>query len=196
VRISNLAELGCLDLAPLAEIPLNFLDEVVQANRLSGTRVKLAKLRDVGILEIKIPLKLFSDDRDDDISWTILADRDNQLVPNLDSEYGGAQLDIETWGDGEIVIHGDINLEYSAFPTMRKIQDAFPENRWKEAMGGGTIGEYEEWLANGKEFTAMQKKAVKFGRKKPGKDTAKARKAVIDPAFYAVYRAGKDIKRS
>ena len=31
---------------------------------------------------------------------------------------------------------------------------------------------------------------------KPGKDTTKTRRTVIDPAFYAVGRAGKDIKRS
>jgi hypothetical protein len=153
----------------------------------------LAALREVGILEVTIPMKLFSGRQDDDVAWTVLADRDNPLVPNIDA--GNAQLDIEDW-DGRLVIHGDINLEYSAFPTMKKIQDAFLENKWKEAMGGGTVGEYEEWLANGKKFTAMQKRAVKFGRKKPGKDTTKARTAVIDPAFYAVGRAGKDIKRS
>ncbi|MEX2729367.1 MAG: hypothetical protein Q6353_019075 [Candidatus Sigynarchaeum springense] len=146
----------------------------------------LAKLRDIGILEVTIPLKLFSRDNDDDISWTILADRDNPLVPDLDSEYGGAQLDIETWQNGETVIHGGINLEYSAFPTMKKIRDAFPASKWEEAMGGDTAGEFEEWLNNGMRFTARQKKAVKFGRKKPGKDTRKARKEIIDPAFAAL----------
>ncbi len=173
----------------------------------------IAKLRDVGILEVRIPLRLFSDDRDDDVAWAILADRDNSLVPNLDSEYGCAQLDIETWGNGEIVIHGDINLEYSAFPTMKKIQDAFQGLKWEEVMGGGTTREFEEWLGNGMKYTARQEKAVKFEQKKPGKDTVQARKEVIDPAFATLnppvqggrssetpgdlpHRARKDIKRS
>jgi hypothetical protein len=146
----------------------------------------LAKLLDAGIMEVRIPLKIFSGIRDDAISWTVLADKDNQLVPNFDSEFGNDQMDIKTMDDGTIAIHGDINLEYSAFPTMKKIQDAFPGCTWEEMIGGNTTQEFSEWLENGMKYTRRQKKTIKFGQQRQGKNTKKARKSVIDPAFAAL----------
>jgi hypothetical protein len=143
----------------------------------------VSTLRGVGILDVKIPLGIISGKHHDDATWDVLADRDNQLVPNMDSEYGCAQLDIIELETGMVEIHGGINLEYSAFPTLKKIQDAFPGRSWEEVTGGSTTVEFEEWVKNGMVFTNRQKKAIKFDRKKPGKDTRTIRKKFLDPLF-------------
>jgi hypothetical protein len=134
----------------------------------------IAKLKEIGIIEVS---------ENPDSKYPFLADRDNLMVPNIESKFGCAMLDIDEWNDGEIVIHGGINLEYSAFPTLKKIQDAFDGHKWEEMIGGGTTGAFEAWLENGMVFTSRQKKAIKYDRKKPGKETKKFREKFVDPVF-------------
>ncbi len=143
----------------------------------------LAILKKHGIMEVDIPLKLLSDDEDhDDIVWHVIADRDNPMVPNLDSEYGCSLIVMEDW-DGMLAIRGGINLEFSALPTMKKIADAFPGSKWEEVTGGGMTDELAEWVNNGMEYTKRQKKMRKDELKEPGDDTKLAREKIIDPAF-------------
>lgn len=135
------------------------------------------KLREIGIIEVS---------SNPDGKYPFLADRDNPMVPNMDSEYGCAMLDIDEWDKGEIVIHGGINLEFSTFPTMKKIRDAFPGKKWDEMIGGSMTKDFEEWIENGMKMTPRLVKFAKGDRKTPGRETKKFRADVIDPAFAAL----------
>jgi len=135
------------------------------------------KLREIGIIEVS---------SNPDGKYPFLADRDNQMVPDMDSEYGCSMFDIDEWDKGEIVVHGGINLEFSAFPTMKKIQDAFPGKKWEEMIGGSTSHDFDEWLVNGMKMTPRLKKFAKDERKTPGAETKEFRKKVVDPAFAAL----------
>jgi hypothetical protein len=134
----------------------------------------IAALKGIGIIEIS---------NHPEGKYPVLVDRDNPLVPNMDSKFGCAMLVIKTWNDGMIVIHGGINIECSAFPTLKKIQDTFPGNKWEEAMGGMMTGELEEWMENGMVLTKRQEKVFKDDLKTPGKETIKFRKEVVEPAM-------------
>jgi hypothetical protein len=101
----------------------------------------VAKLREIGIFEVTIP----RDDNGNERPWTVLADKDNLLIPNA-SPYAG-NFDIDEWASG-IVVHGGMNLEDYAYPTMLKIQKAFPKGSWDD-INGTEAGAFLQWYIHG-----------------------------------------------
>ena len=124
-----------------------------------------AKLREIGIIEIT--MKKVVDD--DGISVTVIADKDNPLIPTAVPEAGN--FDIEKWADGWAV-HGGMNLGDYAYPTMLKIQQAFPDGKWDD-ISGSDVGNFLQWYIHG----SPPPKTVMDN------ETRKIREEQVEPAF-------------
>jgi hypothetical protein len=105
----------------------------------------IAKLAAIGIVEVTVPLPSSYDGETRDYMY--LADVDNELLPNF-KEPGNGNLDLDEWADG-ITVHGQMNLCDYVYPTMLKIQDAFPGFAWEDINGSDVEG-FLQWVVHGK----------------------------------------------
>lgn len=101
----------------------------------------IAKLAAIGIFEVTVPKC-----DGNEYAQAVLADADNVLLPNF-KERSTGNLDIEEWAGG-ICVHGQMNLDDYVYPTMLKIQKAFPRGSWED-INGGDVEDFLQWYIHG-----------------------------------------------
>ena len=103
-------------------------------------------LKDHGIEEMSYNMYDIDDPEDNEFG-KLLADSDNPNLPDLS---GGASLRVHKdysacgYYPG-ISIVGDQHCQTQLFPTMKKIEEIFPDGEWLGDEGGDTH-QYESWL--------------------------------------------------